>query len=56
LVDIYFKFMNKINFKIGNKMIGPDHPVLIVAEISCNHQQSLEMGRILKDLGPENNN
>ena len=33
---------NKLNFKIGNKIIGPGQQVLVVAEISCNHQQSFE--------------
>jgi len=37
--------MIKNNFKIGNKTIGPGHPVLVVAEISCNHQQSFEKAK-----------
>lgn len=29
-------------FRIGNREIGPDHPVYIVAELSANHGNSLE--------------
>ena len=30
------------NFKIGDRWVGPDHPPLIIAELSGNHNQSLE--------------
>ena len=29
-------------FKIGDRIVGPDHPPLIIAELSGNHNQSLE--------------
>ena len=28
--------------RIGNSLIGPDHPPFVVAEMSCNHNLSLE--------------
>ena len=28
--------------RIGNRLIGPDHPPFVVAEMSGNHNQSLE--------------
>jgi len=37
--------MKKICFKIGNKIVGPGQPVLIVAELSCNHNQSFERAK-----------
>jgi len=38
---------NLLNFKIGNRKIGEDHPVFIVAEISGNHNQSFERAKEL---------
>jgi len=32
--------MTDLSFKIGNKKIGPDQPIFIVAEISGNHNQN----------------
>lgn len=29
-------------FKIGTKTIGDNHPVFIIAEMSCNHLQNYE--------------
>ena len=29
-------------FKIGNKLIGDNHPVFIIAEMSCNHLQNYD--------------
>lgn len=36
---------NKPSFKIGNREIGPNHPVFIVAEMSGNHNQSFERAK-----------
>lgn len=33
------------NFKIGNRTVGPGYPVLVVAEMSCNHQQSFKRAK-----------
>ncbi|MBB4080204.1 pseudaminic acid synthase [Lewinella aquimaris] len=30
------------NFKIGDRWVGPDHPPFVIAELSGNHNQSLE--------------
>ncbi len=34
-----------LNFKIGNKNIGPGHSVLVVAEMSANHLQNFERAK-----------
>jgi len=31
-----------MEFKIGNKLIGDNHPVFIIAEMSCNHLQNYD--------------
>ena len=31
-------------FKIGNKFVGENHPVYIIAEAGCNHDGKLEQG------------
>ena len=31
-----------MNFKIGNKIIGPDKPTFIVAEMSANHSRQIK--------------
>lgn len=31
-----------MEFKIGNRMIGPQHPPLVIAEIGINHEGSIE--------------
>lgn len=33
---------NSPEFTIGNRLIGPDHPPLVIAEIGINHEGSLE--------------
>ncbi len=33
---------NNLNFKIGEKIIGPDQPTFVIAEISGNHRGDLE--------------
>lgn len=38
---------NKLSFKIGNRRIGPDYPVFIIAEMSGNHNQSFERAKEL---------
>lgn len=35
--------------KIGNKLVGPGHPVFVVAEIGINHNGSLELAKKLID-------
>jgi len=37
--------MTKNNFKIANKKIGEGNPVFIIAEVSANHNQSLERAK-----------
>ncbi len=37
----------KREFKIGNKMVGDGHPVLVIAELSANHLQDLERAKEL---------
>ena len=32
-------------FRIGSAMVGSDHPVFIIAEISANHRQSLSLAK-----------
>lgn len=38
---------NNLNFKIGNRKIGPGQPVFVIAEISGNHNQSFEKAKEL---------
>lgn len=37
--------MDKVNLKIGNRVIGSGQPVFVVAELSGNHQGSLEKAK-----------
>ncbi|MFH1401646.1 MAG: pseudaminic acid synthase [Parcubacteria group bacterium] len=37
--------MNKIRFKIGNRTVGVDYPVLVIAEVSANHNGSLKRAK-----------
>ena len=39
--------MKEISFKIGNRIVGPGHPVLVVAEMSANHNQDFERAKNL---------
>ncbi len=34
--------MNSTNFKIGERVIGPDQPVYMIAELSANHNQDFD--------------
>jgi len=36
---------NNLDFKFGNKTIGPNSPVFIIAEVSGNHNQSFERAK-----------
>ena len=38
-----------MNIKIGNKFIGPNHPVFFIAEAGVNHNGSLKLGKQLID-------
>ncbi|AYA36687.1 pseudaminic acid synthase [Hymenobacter oligotrophus] len=38
-----------MNIQIGSRLIGPDQPPLIIAELSGNHNQSLERGLAIVD-------
>jgi len=37
--------MSKISFKLGNKMVGSGFPVLVVAEVSANHNGSFKRAK-----------
>lgn len=39
--------------KIGNKSIGPQHPVFVIAEAGVNHNGDLQMARALIDVAVE---
>lgn len=45
--------MSVINLKIGNKIIGDDHPCFIIAEIGCNHDGKLEQAQKMIDMAVE---
>ncbi len=44
-------------FKLGNKFVGDDHPVFIVAELSTNHRKNFDLAsktiRAIKDSGAD---
>ncbi len=44
-------------FKVGNRDIGEGHPVFIVAELSCNHQQKFDLAvktlQAMKEAGAD---
>jgi sialic acid synthase SpsE len=42
--------MNKKNIKIGKHFIGENHPPFIIAEMSGNHNQSLERALAIVDF------
>ena len=33
------------SINIGGTLIGPDHPCYIIAEVSANHQQNLDLAQ-----------
>jgi len=39
-----------ISFKIGEKTVGPNYPVLVVAEVSANHLQNLERAKKIVEI------
>jgi pseudaminic acid synthase len=41
------------NIKIDNKMIGPDYPCYIIAEMSANHNQDFEKAKNLIEIAKE---
>jgi len=41
--------ISKREIKVGNRMIGDDHPVFVIAEIGINHNGSLEITKKLID-------
>ena len=45
--------MNK-SIKIGNRKIGRNYPPFVIAEISANHNGSIEDAKILIDLAKKN--
>ncbi len=42
-----------MNIKIGNKIVGEEHPALIIAEVGSNFNRSLEKAKELIDLALE---
>lgn len=48
-------FMSNVNesFKLGNRMVGPNEPPFIIAEMSGNHNQSLERALEIVDAAAE---
>src|SRR3989338_4612534 len=46
-----------MDFKLGNRFIGDNHPVFIVAELSCNHIQDFDLAvktiKAMKDSGAD---
>lgn len=41
------------NFRIADRMVGPDHPPFIIAEMSGNHNQSLDRALALVDAAAQ---
>ena len=39
--------------KIGNRLISPEHPPLVIAEMSGNHNQSLERALDIVDAAAQ---
>ncbi len=42
-----------LNFAIGHRMVGPDHPPFVIAEMSGNHNQSLDRALAIVDAAAE---
>lgn len=38
-----------MNFKIGDRSVGPEHPPLVIAEIGINHEGSLKVAKEIVD-------
>lgn len=45
--------MNRQALKIGDRLVGPGHPVYVVAELSANHNQSFDRALALIDAAHE---
>jgi pseudaminic acid synthase len=47
----------KIEFKLGDRLIGDNHPVFIIAELSANHQQKFDLAvetiKAIKESGAD---
>ncbi|WP_366184789.1 N-acetylneuraminate synthase family protein [Flavobacterium ovatum] len=41
--------MNNNTIKIGNRLVGPDYPPLVIAEIGINHEGSLKVAKEMVD-------
>jgi len=39
-----------MDVKIGNHLVGPDHPTYFISDISANHDGSLERPQLLIKL------
>ncbi|MFA7707422.1 MAG: N-acetylneuraminate synthase family protein [Candidatus Pacearchaeota archaeon] len=48
--SLSLEYKNPVPVKIGNKLIGHDQPVYIIAEIGINHNGSIELAKQLIDL------
>ena len=45
--------MSVKEIKIGNRMIGPNHPTYFIADIAANHDGDLERAKLLIRLAKE---
>lgn len=52
--DNFKKSVKSMNeFKIGNRVVGPSHPPLVIAEIGINHNGSLDLAITMADAAIE---